>query len=130
MEEILGFDTLYMISLTNISFTDSNISNVKTFAPFIFQIYFSSLTMKNVIAANFTPQFLFVSLSNLEISNNFFIDSFSINNNYELGAIQLSNNVTFLISNNIFRSLKNSLNGPVTSFFILFNIIIIIRLFL
>lgn len=129
MEEILGFDTLYMISLTSGSFIDSNISNVKTIAPFIFQIYFSFFTMKNVTAANFTPQFLFASLSNLVISDNFFLDSFSNNNNYEIGAIQLTNNVTFFISNNIFRSLKNFLYGPVNKYLSLLNKLIIIRLF-
>lgn len=69
--------------------------------------------MSNVLASNFTPQFLYSSLSNLIISKNSFLDSFKTGDHFEVGAIQLSNNVTFNISDNIFRSLKNSLNGPV-----------------
>lgn len=78
------------------------------------ECYFSNNTVFNV-----TAKFIYGSFSSLLITNNIFLNS------KNRGAITLSiiflngfNN--FIIFNNIFQYLQNSLQGPVSNFFSLY----------
>ena len=81
----------------------------------IIELLSSCMNILNSEMADFYPEFIYSSLSNLVVDNCFFYDSYTQDKtkSFQIVAIFLENYNSFSITHTLFDSLTNEIEGPV-----------------
>ena len=113
IEEFNGYQTMIDISNSDFSCKQCVFNKMRTSSPYIFQAYYSTLTITSSIFFKFYPQLIYASFSSLSLDKCKFIDSFVKFGIYEICAVKLVFNASYTIQNCLFMSMNNLIMGPV-----------------
>jgi len=108
-----GVANLVSVTDTTLNILSGTIQSIRTYSSFIMTLLNSNSVFSNLNFAEFYPILIYSSFSSLVVSNCSFSDSFEKLGDFEVSAIYLEYNISFLISNCKFDSLRNDFVGSV-----------------
>ena len=108
-----GIGFLISVTDTSLNIISGKIQGMRTYSSFILRFLNSNIILSNLIFSHFYPSLIYSTFSSMNISNCSFVSSFEKFGDFEVCAMYFEYNVSFIISNSIFDSLRNYLVGSV-----------------
>ena len=111
-----GEANLISVTDTFLNIKSGQIHKILTYSSFVFAFLSSTAVLTNLNFSQFYPRLIYSSFSSMTVSNCSFSSSFEKFGVFEVCAIYFEYNISFVISNSSFDSLRNEFIGSVIKF--------------